>query len=48
MQIKELTNEEFKKFTNKFNVKSIYQTVEYGFVMNHENYDTIFLVLQQK
>ncbi len=48
MQIKELTNEEFKKFTNKFNVKSIYQTVEYGFVMNHENYDTIFLGLADK
>lgn len=48
MQIKELTNEEFKKFANKFNVKSIYQTVEYGFVMNHENYDTIFLGLADK
>ena len=48
MQIKELTNEEFKKFTNKFNVKSIYQTIEYGFVMNHENYDTIFLGLSDE
>ncbi len=45
MYIKELTNIEFKNFTKKFNIKSIYQTVEYGFIMNHENYDTIFLGL---
>lgn len=45
MVIKELTNEEFRFFTEKFNVKSIYQTVEYGIMMNHQNYDSIFLGL---
>ena len=34
MFIKELTNDEFKKFTKNYNISSIYQTVEYGLVMN--------------
>lgn len=45
MKIKQLTNQEFKDFTNNFDNKSIYQTPEYGFVMNHENFDTVFLGL---
>lgn len=45
MYIKELTNDEFKKFCNHFNNKSIYQTVEYGLVMNNQKFDTIFLGL---
>jgi len=38
MQFKELTNEEFINFTNEFNLKSIYQTPEYGLIMNNQNY----------
>jgi len=45
MEIKQLTNKEFSDFINNFKEKSIYQTPEYGFVMNHENFDTIFLGL---
>ena len=45
MFIKELTNDEFKKFTKNYNISSIYQTVEYGLVMNHQNYSTMFLGL---
>lgn len=45
MYIKELTNEEFNSFTNNFKDYSIYQTSEYGFIMNTQNYDSIFLGL---
>lgn len=45
MLIKELTNEEFNNFTNKFKEKSIYQTSEYAFVMNKQNFDSIILGL---
>lgn len=45
MFIKELTNDEFRKFTKNYNISSIYQTVEYGLVMNHQNYSTMFLGL---
>ena len=45
MQIKELTNQEFNEFISKYNIKSIYQTPEYGFTMNDEGMDTIFLGL---
>ena len=45
MYIKELTNEEFNNFTNTFKDYSIYQTSEYGFVMNTQNYDSIFIGL---
>lgn len=45
MILKELTNEEFKNFTNHFEQSSIYQTVEYGLVMNHQNFDCVFLGL---
>lgn len=45
MQIRELTNEEFNNFTNNFNSKSIYQTSEYAFVMNKQNFDSITLGL---
>ena len=37
MRIKELTNEEFRNFTNTFYLASIFQTPEYGFVMNGQN-----------
>lgn len=45
MILKQLTNEEFMNFTNSYNIKSIYQTPEYGFIMNDENYDSVFLGL---
>lgn len=45
MQIRELTNQEFNEFISKYNTKSIYQTPEYGFTMNDEGMDTIFLGL---
>ena len=45
MEIKQLTNNEFRDFIKVYNLKSIYQTPEYGFVMNEENMDTIFLGL---
>ena len=43
MKIKELTNEEFSIFVNNFKDKSIYQTTEYAFVMNKQNFDSILL-----
>jgi len=45
MYLKELTNEEFNSFTDKFMNSSIYQTSEYAFIMNTQNYNTIFLGL---
>lgn len=45
MYIKELTTEEFNSFTDNFMYSSIYQTSEYGFVMNSQNYNSMFLGL---
>jgi len=45
MYIKELTVEEFNGFTDNFMYSSIYQTSEYGFIMNNQNYDSMFLGL---
>ena len=45
MVLKELTNEEFKNFTNNFYLKSLYQTTEYGLTMNSQEQDPIFLGL---
>jgi len=45
MYIKELTNEEFFKFTNEFPIKSFYQTPEYAFVMNREKNEAFFVGL---
>ena len=45
MYIKELSNSEFNSFTDKFKDFSIYQTSEYGFVMNTQNYNSVFLGL---
>ena len=45
MELKELTNEEFNKFINKYSLSSIYQTIEYGFIMNKQKYESIFLGL---
>lgn len=45
MILRELTNEEFKQFSNYFKPSSIYQTPEYAFVMNNQNYTSLFLGL---
>lgn len=45
MYIKELTNQEFNNFTDTFFASSIYQTSEYGFLMNTQNYLSLFLGL---
>lgn len=45
MYIKELTNAEFNSFTDCFVDSSIYQTSEYGFIMNTQNYTSLFLGL---
>lgn len=45
MYIKELTNQEFKQFSERFNIKSIYQTVEYAFIMQDQKFHSLFLGL---
>lgn len=45
MYIKELTAQEFNSFTDNFMYSSIYQTSEYGFIMNKQNYSSMFLGL---
>lgn len=45
MYIKQLTNTEFSNFINNYSIKSIYQTPEYGFVMNKQGYDSVFIGL---
>ena len=45
MELKELTNEEFKNFTLEFNLKSLYQTTEYGLTMNSQEQEPIFVGL---
>lgn len=45
MHIKQLTNEEFNLFKNSFPINSIYQTIEYGFVMNHQGFDSVIIGL---
>ena len=41
--IRQLTNEEFTEFANNYKDKSIYQTKEYAFIMNKQNFESIFL-----
>ena len=43
MIIKQLTNDEFTKFADNYSIKSIYQTKEYAFIMNKQNFESIFL-----
>ena len=45
MQFRELTNQEFTNFINNFSLKSMYQTAEYGFVMNNHGFDSMLLGL---
>lgn len=43
MILRELTTDEFNRFVNIYPLYSIYQTPEYAFVMNHQNFDSMFL-----
>lgn len=43
--IKELTNQEFTDFSNQYPIYSIYQTMEYAFIMNNQETDTFLLGL---
>lgn len=43
MYIKELTADEFRNFNLNYNLKSLYQTPEYGFVMNNQKFEVSFL-----
>ena len=45
MEIKQLTNEQFTDFANHFKINSIYQTVEYGLIMNHQHFDSVLIGL---
>lgn len=48
MQIKEINNQQFRDFANNFEQYSIYQTPEYAFIMNHQNYTTLLVGLFDK
>ena len=43
MYIKELTNKEFNDFATSYSSYSIYQTSEYGFIMNNQKYTSLVL-----
>lgn len=45
MEIVELKTEEFDKFANKYPVSSMYQTSEYGLVMENQSYEVLRLGL---
>ena len=45
MELKEITNDEFKAFSKMFNPSSMYQTVEYALTMNEEDCDSFFVGL---
>lgn len=43
MEMRELTNEEFSKFADKFMLSSMYQTPEYGMVMNKQKFESLLV-----
>lgn len=45
MKIIELTNDIYNEFTKKYPLSSVYQQVEYAFIMSKENYDSVILGL---
>ena len=45
MEFRELTNQEFINFITNCPLKSIYQTPEYGFIMNNQHFSSILLGL---
>lgn len=46
MKLLQITNDEFNQFVLKYPLYSIYQTTEYAFAMNKENFDSIILGLK--
>lgn len=44
-KLKELTNDEFDKFSKKYNISTVYQTSQYALTMNNQDYDSILLGL---
>ena len=46
MIFKQLTNEQFTEFANSYKDKSIYQTKEYAFIMNKQNFESISFHLE--
>lgn len=44
-KLKELTNDEFDKFSLSFECSTVYQTSSYALAMNNQNYDSILLGL---
>ena len=45
MYIKELNTDEFNNFTNSFSISSIFQTTEYGIVMENEGFEQMYIGL---
>ena len=45
MYIKDLSNDEFNNFTNSYPISSIFQTSEYGNVMNEEGFSLLYFGL---
>lgn len=45
MQVRELTPTEFESFTKRYNVHSLYQTVEYANVMSEQKFGIVYLGL---
>lgn len=45
MIFKQITNDEFTRFADEYDTKSIYQTTEYSFIMNKQGFESIFLGL---
>lgn len=45
MTIKQLTNDEFKRFSENFEPSSVFQTINYAFTMNEQDSDAFFLGL---
>ncbi len=45
MILKELNSNEFTRFTDYFPTHSLYQTKEYGYIMEHQNFENVFLGL---
>ena len=45
MELRELTNEEFSSFIDKYEISSNYQTLEYALTMNNQNYEPEFIGL---
>lgn len=45
MELRELTNDEFNSFVEKYEISSNYQTTEYALTMSNQNYESLFVGL---